>query len=1714
MGSGRNKFGAFKGVFTPSILTILGVIMYLRLPWIVGEAGLIGTIGIILVAHLISVSTGLSVASIATDKRVETGGTYFMISRSLGLPIGGTLGLALFVGLSFSVSLYLIGFSETFLTAMGIETTINNIRITGALTLLVVTILTFISTSLALKTQFVILAVMVLSLVSIFLGRHEFSPAEPLIETASSAVPWIVLFAVFFPAVTGFEAGVSMSGDLRDPKKSIPKGTILAIIVGLVVYIALAFFFSHTVSRDMLRDPSVLYQISLYSPLVVAGIWGATLSSALGSILGAPRILQATAIDRISPKFFAKGFGAGNEPRNALFLTFAIAFAGIMIGDLNAIARIVTIFFIITYGFLNLTCAIENVAGSDFRPSFRVPALVGFLGAFACFVVMIQLDVLAMLAAIVVLGMLFLLLKRKELTLQSGDTWGGIWSYMVKTGLFRLSSKAHTDKRNWRPNIILFSGNPSTRPHLINMARTMVGKLGVFTNFELIEQKSDKYLFLKAGEAITTIDSDGKKVFTRRHVCKNIFEGINTISNVYGFTGFEPNTILLGWGKTTKEPQEFTTLIEHLHQLDYNLAFLNYESEKGFGRKQQIDLWWETGSNNLNFGITLLKFISSDPLWRRARLRVIVVSNDSSISEKAQTVIRQVLDDHRMDGDIKIIENSIEKKTLAEIIKAHRHDTDLSMLDFEFGGKKAEIKTFNNLNEILDAAGTSLIIQAGSLFDPIILKANTGQTTGEGIIPADEEAQPLAEQLHYPSKEILANELYSIAIDFEELLNQGTLKPIKEISAALKNSIVSLSELNNWVITSIEKILKEKEFITRSKNLKKLYSDYLFQADRLLSTCEKELLPDLRDHFDKATNTFLRDAAKRLERIPEKVSVKYNWSEFETKENDTILTRIGKLYKRSIARLFKRKVTRKTPLRRLMNLFLITKRQEINYLLFQKIGLTSLSFLSSMRRNLNESNEIIQKNIKLSDDLVSANLALKEGKEKLLEINSQMQNEVSSSIVAIGADIKKELQFSLVKISDMLGDPATDRTIAIFEKTFSKKVYDISDIADIHSVLEKNLLLYLNKIHTEFRLHSLKARLKAKLSKQAEDLNIMLENKIIDPLSKIKEMAVEVDYGKTGLKSKSILDELKGQEPFDLRGNFERFFKDIQTIIKELPDKIEVIQPEFIADFEKGEFAEQAGELIELQKQTNLYIGRDMTNNIRIELNKTEDSLNTIQKSINDILRLAVFNLENITNKNSSDGASDQHDLKKTLFEELMTRIDTEQKKARDTYTQAFVNLNALLDKSFEPLSSQILARPGGKAAVAENKKGRIRQVVATILLNIKHKLQNQWVKFIYTRSEGLLLVKRMSKIEKDHKFSNQAVYEILETLLPNAEIKKKIPFYYANLFAGNSTINKDLWVGMHKELRAAQAAVQRFRNGYGGALLITGERNAGKSSISRYIARDFSQGENTFLIRTPKEGSAKISDLHLAIQESVGSTLGLNYLLEVQPESQVFVFDDLELWWERTAEGSAVLEEILRLIARFGKKHLFIINCRNWSYDFLNRFYKLEKYFFAHIECQPFDARELKEMVIFRHRAGGLKFRLSKKEEDAFSEYDYAQLFNRYFMLSDGNPGDTIRAWISNITNISGKTIDIRLPQIPDTNNLSDLSHDTFMIVLQFVLHRRFTVKKLAAVLRQTEQQAFDIMADMHRAGLVEEKFTGVYALNPMLEPFLVEQLKQRKLL
>ncbi|MCF6342351.1 MAG: amino acid permease, partial [Bacteroidales bacterium] len=573
------KFGAFAGVFTPSILTILGVIMYLRLGWVTGVAGLWGVIAVILISHIISISTGLSISSIATDKKIEAGGIYYILSRSLGLPMGGSIGITLFVGTALSIALYIVGFAETFLALPAVQQVmdllperLNTIRVVGSSVLLVLIIIALISTNFAIKTQFIILGVIILSLVSIFSGIYINSGTE--IISTNPAVPFrdfsfVEVFAIFFPAVTGFTAGVAMSGDLKNPKRDIPLGTMLSIGAGLLVYLALAisfyFFVDH---RLLLNDYNFLMKVAWMPLLVIAGVWGATLSSALGGILGGPRILQAVAHDRIVPKFLGKVHGPNKEPRNALFFTFFLAEIGILIGDLNVIAGVVTMFYLTAYGFINLAFALEKWASTDFRPSFKISLWVGLIGFLATFLIMMQLDIILMFIALSIIGAIYYYIHKKQLHLDMGDVWQSVRASVIRRMLTKLA-RNQLNERNWRPNILLFSGGTNNRPHLIEFGKYLVGNQGLISNFDLVLNKTSKVLFPKHQQAIPSEEREGDEgVFSRRQECSDIYEGIVSIAATYGFSGVEPNTVVFGWGRQTKDPIDFARMIRRLADLE------------------------------------------------------------------------------------------------------------------------------------------------------------------------------------------------------------------------------------------------------------------------------------------------------------------------------------------------------------------------------------------------------------------------------------------------------------------------------------------------------------------------------------------------------------------------------------------------------------------------------------------------------------------------------------------------------------------------------------------------------------------------------------------------------------------------------------------------------------------------------------------------------------------------------------------------------------------------------------------------------------------------------------------------------------------------------------------------------------------------------------------------------------------------------------------
>ncbi|MGB5320261.1 amino acid permease [Eudoraea sp.] len=716
------KFGTFAGVFTPSLLTILGVIMYMRLGWVVGNAGLFGAIVIIIIAHVISITTGLSISSVATDKKIGAGGVYYVLSRSMGIPIGGSIGISLYVGTALSIALYLIGFAESFNDFFDFGMTINDFRITGSIALIAITILALISTSIALKIQYIILTAIAVSIVSIVFGTRDLVPETVSMVATEGAVPMEIIFAVFFPAVTGFTAGIAMSGDLKDPKKSIPEGTLWAIGVGLIVYIFLAVFIAVSINSETLKsDYNILMKMALFSPAVVAGIWGATLSSALGGILGGPRILQAMSMDKVTPKVFSKGKGQNNEPVNALILVFIIAEAGILIGELDVIARVVSMFYLTAYGFINIAFFLENWANPDFQPTFKIKRWIGLLGFFACFGVMFKLDMIAMFAALAIIASLYFWLQRKEVKIQSNDVWRSVWENIVNKGLKKINANTEVQS-SWNPNIILFSGRSEHQSYLLELSKTVSGRTGIVTNFKLIVDKDNNKPLKKTDQIVTDDAYSDLGIFARQIKVDNIYNGIKNIATTFGFSGVEPNTIMMGWPKGLEDSKEYAEMTEVLLHLDYNLIYLDFDKKTKFGNYKAVDLWWrETDSKNAEMMLNIARFIIASPRWQETNIRVLFVNNNNVDNTIIYNKIYKLVEDLRVDVEIEIIDNAVQQIAFYDLIKKYSATTDLTLVGIPNHKIEQQAEFIVKTNQLFETIGSTLLVKAANNFNVLDL---------------------------------------------------------------------------------------------------------------------------------------------------------------------------------------------------------------------------------------------------------------------------------------------------------------------------------------------------------------------------------------------------------------------------------------------------------------------------------------------------------------------------------------------------------------------------------------------------------------------------------------------------------------------------------------------------------------------------------------------------------------------------------------------------------------------------------------------------------------------------------------------------------------------------------------------------------------------------------------------------------------------------------
>lgn len=716
------KFGTFGGVFTPTTLTILGVIMFLRFNQVMGQAGVRHGLLIILAAQSITILTTFSLSAIATNTKVGSGGAYYLISRTLGVEYGGVIGIALFLAQAISVALYVIGFTEAFqgtFPGLGISS-----RLVASIVNIGVFACVFIGAAWTIKVQYVILAVLVLSLFSFAGGAVPHFSMEILTANMGprylEGQSFFTVFALFFPAVTGIMAGVNMSGDLKDPARSIPLGTFWAIAFTGAIYLSMGLLLAGVRPQGELAAPGFIVREIAWAPfLIVAGVFAATLSSALGSMMGAPRILQSFARDDVFPalRFFARGEGKTLEPRRATVVTFLIAQAAVLLGDLDAVAPIITMFFMITYGTLNLACFYEGITRNpSFRPRFRFAHWsLSLAGAAGCLAVMLLMNPLWAVIAIGVIAALYFLIGRAEIIATWGDLSSGLAFQKARNALLKLEKEKYHPK-NWRPTILALSGGAWSRNHLAEYADWLSAGRGVVTLAQVLFGEIENLSgHREQAERLLRgyISEEDLSAFPAVVVEEDLGKGIKTLLQAQGIGGLKPNSVLMGWSEDPSRRDLFSDALRLFRSMGRTALVLRYDREierlKDGAAAGAINIWWD-GPRNGNMMLVLAHLLKQNRAWRNHPLRILCPAPPRADRANLETTMRQRLETARIDAEVVVL----PAEDPLDAVREAMTPSALLVAGFELAEEEGCVEFFRDCASLVSLSGDLLLVSSAA----------------------------------------------------------------------------------------------------------------------------------------------------------------------------------------------------------------------------------------------------------------------------------------------------------------------------------------------------------------------------------------------------------------------------------------------------------------------------------------------------------------------------------------------------------------------------------------------------------------------------------------------------------------------------------------------------------------------------------------------------------------------------------------------------------------------------------------------------------------------------------------------------------------------------------------------------------------------------------------------------------------------------------------
>ncbi|XP_049328525.1 solute carrier family 12 member 10, tandem duplicate 1 isoform X7 [Astyanax mexicanus] len=771
------RFGWITGVMVRCMLNIWGVILFLRLSWITSQAGIILTWVIIFMSVLVTSVTCLSVSAISTNGKVSSGGAYFMISRTLGPEMGGPIGVVFSFANALGCALNTVGFAETVRDLL-IEynsvmvDSINDVRIIGTITVTSLLLISLAGMEWESKTQILFFLVLMVTFANYFVGtvipatpeeqamgffnyRADIFVENLFPDWRGAEGNFFQMFAIFFPSAIGILAGANISGDLRDPETAIPKGTLMAIFGTTMSYLLISVTAGACVLRDasgnlndslplnysgpcddvacklgwnftkceqsqtcpfgMSNSFQVLSLVSAFGPLITAGVFAASLSSALAFLVSAPKVFQCLCKDNIYPYigFFGKGYGKNNEPLRAYILCYLIALAFILIAQLNVIAPLISNFFLCSYALINFSCFHASITNSPgWRPSFKYYSK--WTALFGSVISVVLMFLLTWWAALITFGIIIFLFgyvtyKKPEVN----------WGSSVQAGTYNMAlsysvslAGVEDHVKNFRPQCLVLTGPPNLRPALVDFVGSFTKNVSLMICGDILMDDDESGISQRnTDKLVKWLNCRKVRSFYTPFKGDNLREGARHLMQASGLGKMKPNTLVLGFKTNWKEcppgsVEDYVNTVYDTFDANYgvcilrmmdgldvteelqceaNLAFeadeaiesdhsgssdresdvdipnhtINNDIRTVFQTKQgkkTIDVYWISDDGGLTLLVPYL--LTRRKRWRKSKVRVFIIGQQQTMEEERKEML-VLLRRFRLDvGDVIVMTDS------------------------------------------------------------------------------------------------------------------------------------------------------------------------------------------------------------------------------------------------------------------------------------------------------------------------------------------------------------------------------------------------------------------------------------------------------------------------------------------------------------------------------------------------------------------------------------------------------------------------------------------------------------------------------------------------------------------------------------------------------------------------------------------------------------------------------------------------------------------------------------------------------------------------------------------------------------------------------------------------------------------------------------------------------------------------------------------------